>query len=302
MAFLVNSSFKALFWLMRNAKPFSLAGKAVTLKKEKTLNRPEVLRFLESFFAEPLCHAKCKPFLNLILSLKQDLGVSIPILRELAVLITGKETAERACTNGPLSGRINRIYYRLCRIQEELGRIDFKKAKPGVSPEDFVFSKIDFSRYREIIDKDFELFFLQGLGDYSEDFFLHNFRLGRNGIKSMVQDSYLKTGKTYKLQKETPLILSVIRTLETSLETLPLFTGEEIVTELKNLAAFVNGPKIRGMEKLYPLLVFGLDNVIFTHEDGMTTKLFISGEGELRGTFNPANKPWTRVLILSDNT
>jgi hypothetical protein len=91
-----------------------------------------------------------------------------------------------------------------------------------------------------------------------------------------------------------------MRTLETSLESLPLFTRGEIQAELARLLGFVSDGKIRGYkdtEPLYPLLVRTLDNVIIRHGDGMSTRLFISPKGELSGTFRPGDKPWTLVLI-----
>jgi hypothetical protein len=98
------------------------------------------------------------------------------------------------------------------------------------------------------------------------------------------------------------MILSVMRTLETSLEDLPLFTPEEIGEELKKLPGFDGGspgsfpPEIRNVKTLFPLLVLSLDGVAISRE-GEEIKLFVSAEGNLEGIFQPDNKPWTRVLI-----
>ena len=98
-----------------------------------------------------------KPFLDLVLSIKKGSSNAISLLCELAILGTN---------NGPLDGlikrRVDRIYFRLCRLQEEMSLLDFKKAKPGVSAEDYVFSCIDFSRYKEVAEADFENLFLEG--------------------------------------------------------------------------------------------------------------------------------------------
>ena len=91
-----------------------------------------------------------------------------------------------------------------------------------------------------------------------------------------------------------------MRTLETSLEDKPLFTPEEIVEEVKQLAggSRVSFPlEIRNLDALYSLLISSLDNVVITHEDDMETRLIISAEGNLEGIFQPENKPWTRILI-----
>ncbi|MDR1803529.1 MAG: hypothetical protein LBQ94_07975 [Treponema sp.] len=197
---------------------------------------------------------------------------------------------------------IHRRYLRLCRLQEELAGLDLKKAKPGDSLEDFVFSKIDFSRYREIEVSYFETLFLEGLKDFDEAFFKEKFYLDKKEIQSMIETSYKKTEGLYRLQRENSMILSVMRTLETSLEDLPLFTPEEIGEELKKIPGFDGGnpgsfsPEIRNVETLFPLLVLSLDGVVIRGE-GMETKLFVSAEGNLEGIFQPDNKPWTRVLL-----
>jgi len=158
-------------------------------------------------------------------------------------------------------------------------------------------------------EKDFEDLFPEGLTDFGGAFFKKNFGRGEKEIQSLIAESYKKTKGIYTLRTgvpgETTLIISIMRTLETSLETLPLFTAEETEEELKNLLEFVEGSskksprkeELPGVERLYPLLVSGLDNVLIRHKDGMTTKLFISPGGDLSGTFRPGNKPWTVVLI-----
>ena len=244
-----------------------------------------------------------KPFLDFIISLKQDLPVFIPILRDLALLGT-----ESGKASGVLKRRIERRYVRLCRVQGELGRLDLKKAAPGVSPEDYVFSQIDFSRYREIEETDFIFFFQEGITDFDESFFKKNFGPDHGEIRSLIEKSYEKADGTYIIKHENPkyeilLTLSVMRTLDTSLEDSPLFTAEEISAELKSLFNYLGGSAVfspadfRNTDKLFSLLVLNLDGVIVTHKDGMETKLFISPKGDLSGIFRPGNKPWTRILI-----
>jgi hypothetical protein len=247
------------------------------------LNRDEAIRIL-------------KPFFDFIL----PQPLSIPLLRELALLSAGAATA--SLEPGPLISGIHRRYLRLCRLQGELAGLDLKKAKPGDSLEDFVFSKIDFSRYKEIEVKYFETLFLEGLKDFDEAFFKEKFYLDKKEIQSMIETSYKKTEGVYRLQRENSMILSVMRTLETSLEDLPLFTPEEINEELKKLPGFDDGslwsfsPEIRNVAALFPLLVLSLDGIVIRGE-GMETKLFVSAEGNLEGIFQPDNKPWTRILI-----
>ena len=264
-----------------------------------------MFQFLGSFFAG-LGRAGAPPegtdvsaFFKLVASLKRDLPISVPILRELASLETGR-TADNE--EGILKKRINRCYLRLCRVQEELSRLDLKKAASGSTLEDYVFSRIDFSRYREIDIGYYEVLFSEGLRDFDETFLSKKFGIAREELQSLMEGCYKKTERYYKIQKENPLILSVMRTLETSLENSALFTAVEIREEIINLYDFAGGVSVKGkilpgMEKLYPLLVLGLDGVTIAHADGMTTKLFISRDGDLSGTFRPSDKPWTKVLV-----
>jgi len=242
-----------------------------------------------------------KPFLDYVLSINENMGfyASIPILRELTGMAANAARPTAAAEEGPVKKRINRVYLRLCRIQEELEKLDLKKAKLnvslGLSPEDFIFSNIDFSRYKEISENYFTKIFAEGLADFGDDFLKENFNRGGKEIKTLIEKSYKKSGNVYKIEKESPLLLSVMRTLETSLETLPLFSRQEIMKELNMIPAKYGGTE--NQKKIYSLFVSSLDGVIITHDDGMTTKLFIKDSGELAGTFRPANKPWTQTLI-----
>ena len=273
-----------------------------------------------------------KSFLDFILSLKKDLSLEIPLLRDLAALIVMKEISfsenndpqkdlvqKYPVQKGPVLGKIDRLYRRLRRVQEELGRLDLKKRSPekerGEILEDIVFSGIDFSRYGVLDEIDFENFYLEGLDDFGESTFLKNFGIKKEAVFSLLKRGYEKIPGSYRLSTglksgDIILIISVMRTLDTSPDTEELFEVRDIQKELRNLFSFLEDdrrvpgskfrPGIKGTEKLYRLLVSGLDNVQITHGDGMTTKLFINSQLDLAGTFRPDNKPWTRVLILTD--
>jgi len=221
-----------------------------------------------------------------------NLPLDIPILRDIADL-----TAHKDGVNGLLKQRMERRYRRLIRVQDELRRLDLKKASPGVGLEDFVFSQIDFSRYQTIAEHDFNHLFLAGLSDFDESLYQKNFSLSCGEIHSVITASYEKTEREYHLTKKSAVVLSVMRMLETSLESIPLFSAKEIIAELKSLPAAVQKKLEPYAHNLYPLLVSALNGAVFTHSDGMTTTLSISSVGDLSGTFHPANKAWTLVLI-----
>ena len=240
-----------------------------------------------------------KPFTDFLLSLRDD--KPIPILRDLTVLVTDTKTWNTK--TGFIKRKIGRLHLRLCRIINELNCLNFKKAHPGLSsaPEDYVFSRIDFSRYREITEDGFDSFFADGITDFSDSFFRENFSLGRDEIHPLIKECYKKENGTHKLMKENPLILSVMRALEVSLETSPLFTIEEIQGELNYLQSLVGAnAKMPDADKLSSLLVLSLEKASVTHEDKTITELFIPPQGGLSGIFHPAGKPWTRVLIPAE--
>ncbi|MCL2007444.1 MAG: hypothetical protein FWG77_05105 [Treponema sp.] len=231
---------------------------------------------------------KLTPVFDHVLSPEIKAISSFPILQEFAALSVGsKNTGQSIIIN-----RIKRRYLRLCRVQEELSRLDFKNAKAGVSPEDYVFSKIDFSRYREIHKGAYESLFLESLSDFSDTFLIENFGSGRDELRNLIENSYKKAESICVLIEEKPLIISLMRTLETSLDDMPLFSDEEIANEVKSLP-----PILQQIESIYILLVFCLDGLSITHKDGMITELFVSVDGNLSATFRPGGKPWTRVLI-----
>ena len=242
-----------------------------------------------------------KPFFHFINSLDSELSITIPVLRDLAAL--GSQIGK---SDGIIKRRLERRYFSLCRLQNELSRLNLKKAATDNAPtslEDYVFSQIDFSRYREIPRDYFGFFLPEGITDFSEAFFVKNFRLGKNEVQALIEKSYQKVQDIYKIKQESPLILSIMRTLETSLEDLPLFTAEETENELNKLSRLYSRDSSclsfweRPKGEFYTMLVSAMDNVVITHHDGMKTKLFISAGGDLMGTFRPGDKPWTRKLI-----
>ncbi|MDR2661592.1 MAG: hypothetical protein LBC31_01185, partial [Treponema sp.] len=79
---------------------------------------------------------------------------------------------------GPLGARLNRRYLRVRTVQDELGKLDFEKARPGAALDDFVFAQTDFSVYKKISAEEFGLF-SAGLEDYDDDFYAGNFRMDR---------------------------------------------------------------------------------------------------------------------------
>jgi hypothetical protein len=228
---------------------------------------------------------------NILENLPSDPALAIPLLRDLAAG-AGKNP------EGVIKKRLDRRYARLCAIQDGLNRLKGPQPEQGASFEDFVFAQTDFSRYKIIPLENFELYTC-GLEDYDEKFYVRNFRLSREKTAAVIAGRYQKTASGFCLLRQSPLILSIMRTLETSPDMVPLMGEDEILQELKGIYAYLEaGPFPEGgAGGFFRFLVQTLDRVTVTHRDGRETKLFAVPGGGLSGVFRPRDKPWTLALI-----
>ncbi|MDR1929074.1 MAG: hypothetical protein LBQ44_00455 [Treponema sp.] len=198
--------------------------------------------------------------------------------------------------------RIESRYRRLCFVQQELAKLDAaasETASPGTetsgtedgapggsgvlpgSFEDFVFARIDFSIYKKIDDGEFRLLFEEGLDDYSGEYLKEAFGMGREEVRDAIAAAYVKIGPFRVCKKAGLTLLSIMRTLHSSLDFAPLFHRGEV----------------SGGEQ-YRALIAALDGVEIRHGDGMTTRLFVPHQGSaLCGTFHPLGKAHTLTLI-----
>ncbi|MDR2313404.1 MAG: hypothetical protein LBE02_02610 [Spirochaetaceae bacterium] len=159
---------------------------------------------------------------------------------------------------------------------------------PHANFEDFVFSRIDFSIYNKIDAEEYDLVFNRGLEDFDESFFQKAFKMNREAARRTISEAYIKAGPFFVRRNAGLLLLSIMRTVHTSLEFAPLLTKEDVAGE----------DRLRALIKT-------LDGVVIRHGDGMETRLFVPKAGDagakgaplLCGTFRPLNKPWTITLI-----
>jgi hypothetical protein len=269
---------------------------------------------------------------NFLLGLR-DLEADIPILKNIGALIgTDVRNAGNIANagnagsvpGGIITGRLESRYLRIRFVQEELGRLDFTQAKPGTAFEDFIFSRIDFSVYDKIDEKTFSLLYEKGPDDYGDLFFEKNFKRSRPETGDIIRRSYKKIGPFYyRLRGKgpfNPLLLSIMRTLQTSLEFRPLLSREEVLNECTCLIRFLRqeqaGPGkessfylAQSFGTLFRYIVTSLDQAVLIHDDGMETRLLAgtapartgsrpdAGIPMLRGVFHPQNKPYTVTLV-----
>jgi hypothetical protein len=200
--------------------------------------------------------------------------------------------------------RIESRYRRICCVHRELAKVnaaarrktgngggaDKGGAAFGGSFEDFVFGQIDFSEYQKIGAEEFTLLFDEGLSDFDETFYQKAFKTSRESIRQTILRSYIQAGPFYVCKKASPLILSIMRSLHTSLEFAPLLAPSDLGND-------AGGGAERDAQ--YRSLAAALDGVVIRHDDGMETRLFApeKGGGALCGTFHPLGKAHTITLI-----
>jgi hypothetical protein len=223
---------------------------------------------------------------------------------------------------GPLGARLNRRYLRVRTVQDELGKLDFEKARPGVALDDFVFEQTDFSMYKKISAGEFSLF-SAGLEDYDDDFYAGTFRMDREKTGAVINSAYKRIGAFYYMNQEkhlhNPLLMAVMRTLHTSLAFRPLVSGEELRDEFTAVVQYLAANKVieektfspafQNFNAVYCDFLKLLDGSAVLHADGMITELAAfaagpvteaastgGGEIALKGIFHPRNKAYTMRL------
>jgi hypothetical protein len=263
--------------------------------------------------------ARIQRFLSGLAALPTDIQGELPLLTDIAALCAGTPSGERpdtAASWGPIRRGLNRRYLRIRFVQNELERLNFKKAKPGVTFNDFVFDQIDFSAYKKVSEEEYSLYSPEGLEDFEAPFFMRNFRLSREKTQALINGAYTRIGGFYYIRQEkmlfNPLLMSVLRTLQISLEFVPLFTEEEVQDECRAMLCSLphNGKTEKdaffyqedGPGRLFASLLRALHGVSALHPDGMKTDLSAVQEKNtllLRGVFHPLNKAYTITLAKS---
>jgi hypothetical protein len=193
--------------------------------------------------------------------------------------------------------RVESRYRRMVFVHRELAKLSEKGKKGGGGEEprgfgesfdDFVFRTIDFSIYKKIEAGEFILLFDDGLEDFEENYYQTAFGSSREDVRRTILRSYIRVGPFYVCKQASPLVLSIMRSVHTSLDFAPLFVPADI--------------NENGAEQ-YPVLVAALDGVVICHDDDMETRLFVPRKkngmdtAALYGTFHPLGKAHTIVLI-----
>jgi hypothetical protein len=254
-------------------------------------------------------------FLSSLAVMPMSAQGELPLLTDIAALCAGTPGVEpdTAASWGPVRRGLNRRYLRIRFVQGELERIDFKQAKPGVKFKDFVFERIDFSIYKKLSPEEYSLYSPEGLEDFESAFFMRNFRLSREQALALIHGAYTRIGGFYYIRQKgmlsNPWLMSILRTLQTSLEFAPLFTKEAIRKEYRAAlcsirrsgegedSAFLPEEEAG---RLFVSLLRALHGASMLHSDGMKTDLAALWKENalfLKGAFHPQGKTYTSTLV-----
>jgi hypothetical protein len=246
------------------------------------------------------------------------------LLLGIAALSAAGPAVLPASQAGMFGERLDRRYLRVRAVQDELGKLDFEKSKPGDSLDDFVFGQTDFSIYKKIIAGEFDLF-TKGLDDFDDDFYARFFRMDRKKTGSVIDSAYKRLGAFYYINQEkhlhNPLLMAVMRTLHTSLAFRPIVSYDEILAEFTGVVRYLSAnkvveeklflPALQNFSAVYCGLMELLDGSAVLHGDGMVTNLAVesrpapvteaapAGSGKspvLKGIFHPRDKAYTMRL------
>jgi hypothetical protein len=244
-------------------------------------------------------------------------ALAIPVLREIRDLSAGAG-APAYPGGGMIRTGLESRYRRIRFVYQELKNLDFKQAKPGVLFDDFVFEQTDFEIYKKIPKEDFYLLYDAGLEDFDDKFYKKKFGINRNAARTIISQMYRQDDSSYYCKEEkilrNPLLISIMRTLHTSLEFAPLIERKELLKECTGLIRFLLTQSdmgkdmffymAQGFNELFYLLLCTLHNVTVVQSDGMSTTLFTASAGgaaasafTLWGTFRPLNKAHTIPLV-----
>ncbi|MDR0387190.1 MAG: hypothetical protein LBH57_04060 [Treponema sp.] len=263
--------------------------------------------------------SRTRRFLAGIAVLPPIIQEDLPVLTDIAALCAGTRPGaepEAAALWGPVRRGLNRRYLRIRFVQGELERLDFKKAKPGVMFSDFVFDQIDFSAYKKIPAEEYSLYAQEGPEDFEPSFFMRNFRLSRDKTRALINGAYTRIGGFYYIRQEkmlsNPLLMSILRTLQTSLEFNPLFTQEAVRDEYRAVLRSLRRhgepegdiafPQEEEVNRLFTSLLRALHGAAMIHGEGVKTELTAVQEENallLKGAFHPHGKAYTVTLVKS---
>jgi hypothetical protein len=241
-----------------------------------------------------------KPFLTALPVLPLDL----PLLQGIGKYLSGD-------TNNIVTKNIDRRYRRIAFVQQSLEKINFSKAKPDSKFEDFIFAQSDFSIYEKIDAETFQCFYIDGLDDLSDDFFTRILSRNKSEIQNIISARF-KLVDGFYVSDGNPFLISILRSIHTSLDFAPFPNQNQCYSELEKLLEFlqknVNLPDrffqylAQEEDDLFCALLGLFDKTEIMHRDGMKSRFVFgeeNGNAALFIVYHPHGKAYTKLTAHS---
>ncbi|MDR2899993.1 MAG: hypothetical protein LBV20_00535 [Treponema sp.] len=260
------------------------------------------------------------------------LPLDLPLLQGIGNFLSGEE-------NNIVTKNIERRCRRISLVQQELEQIDWKvrmnpdlynnflynedsagtcsadlhfsKAKPETRFEDFIFEQTDFSIYEKIDSETFSFFYIDGLDDLSDDFYIKKCFRDKSEIRKIISARYKRLDDFY-VSDGNPLLIPIMRSIHTSLDFVSFPNQNQFLSEMETLLEFLKTNAalpdiffqhlIREEDDLYNMLLLLFDKTKVLHNDRMTSSFFIAeekGMTALFAIFNPGGKAFTKLMAIS---
>jgi hypothetical protein len=258
-------------------------------------------KIISQFLAQlESCNVTSNIFKQFLIAL-QVLPLDLPLLQGMGNFFSGGK-------NNLVTQNMERRYRRIAFVQQSLEKINFSKAKPETRFEDFIFEQTDFSIYEKIDAETFQLFYIDGLDDLSDDFYTKTFFRNKDEIRKIIFARCKLIGGFYA-SDGNPLLIPIMRSIHTSLDFTPFPNSTIFFQEMKTLFEFLhhnaNLPNIffrylsQEKDNLFCNLLLQFDKTEVINNDKTTSRFFISKENnkiDLFAVFNSEGKSFTKLM------
>jgi hypothetical protein len=261
-------------------------------------------KIISQFLAQLESHNVTSMLFKQFLIALQILPLDLPLLQ-----VSGK------FFSGEADNIVTKYIFRRCRrinvVQQSLEKINFSKAKPENRFEDFIFQQTDFSLYEKIDAETFSFFYIDGIDDLSDEFYIKNCFREKSEIRKIISARY-KLIDGFYVSDGNPLIIPIMRSIHTSLDFIPFPHQHQFINELESVFEFLNKnaglPEIffqyltQEEDDLFCTFLHLFNNTIVLHNNNTIVRFFIGKEKNKYGlfaVFNPEEKAFTKLMTIS---
>jgi hypothetical protein len=233
------------------------------------------------------------------------LPLDLPLLQGIGSFFSGE-------SNNFVTRKMESRYRRIAFVQHSLENIDFSKAKPENRFEDFIFAQSDFSIYEKIDAESFQLLYIDGLEDLSDDFYTKVLSREKFEIQKIISARY-KLIDGFFVSDGNPFLIPIMRSVHTSIDFASFPDPNQFRNEFETLLDFLQ--KNAGLPDIFfqhfaqeeddlfcDLLVL-FDKTEVSHNNETKSRFFIAeekGKTALFIVFNPGGKAFTKLSAVSN--